>query len=107
LEEVGADNEKGLWESFVVEFQEQMQDYRTMVLAFAEGEEDCDLENAERRLRSIGQRLVQTAQDTKADATIKSRARQLLQYVSSYCQSHGREDLNAEFVAYIASCDEG
>ena len=107
LAEVGADNEKGLWESFVVEFQEEMQDYRTMVLAFAEGEEDCDLENAERRLRSIGQRLVQTAQDTKADATIKSRARQLLQYVSSYCQSHGREDLNAEFVAYIASCDEG
>ena len=88
----------------MVEFQEEIQDYRTMVLAFAEGEEDCDLENAERRLRSIGQRLVQTAQDTKADATIKSRARQLLQYVSSYCQSHGREDLTSSEPCMLTTC---
>jgi hypothetical protein len=84
-----------------------MQEYRTMVLNFADGEENCDLANAERRLRSIGQRLVRTAEDTKADATIKSRARQLLQYVSVYCLSHGRDELHAEFVAHIASCAEG
>ena len=78
-----------------------------MVLAFADGEEDGDFEAAEKRLRSIGLHLVQTANDTQADATIKSRARQLLQYVSGYCQSHGRDELHADFVAYIARCAEG
>ena len=103
----GADDQNELWESFVVDFQEEMQGYRTMVLAFADGEEDGDFEAAEKRLRSIGLHLVQTANDTQADATIKSRARQLLQYVSGYCQSHGRDELHADFVAYIARCAEG
>ena len=103
----GADDELDLWESFVVEFQEEMQEYRTMVVHFAEGEETCDFESAERRLRSIGHRLAQTAEDTKTDATKKTRARQLLQYVSDYCQSHGRDELHAAFVAYIASCTKG
>jgi hypothetical protein len=107
LADDGADVEKERWESFVVEFQEEMQEYRTMVVLFAEGEESCDFESAERRLRSIGHRLAQTAEDTKTDATKKTRARQLLQYVSDYCQSHGRDELHAAFVVYIASCTKG
>ena len=99
----------GDWEEFVLDFQDHMQHYRTVVFGLADQEtqESEELEQAERHLHFIGKRLVATCNNHETEVSIKSRGRQLLQYVSGYCQGQGRHQLHSDFGAFIASCAEG
>ena len=93
----------------MIAFQEQMQDYRQMVRALAEGEaiEKDDLERAESLLRRMGQRLVRTSNDPEAKDEIIARAGQLLHYVQLYCETHGRQHLHEHFMSLREKFFEG
>ena len=105
---VVTDTSHDSWEDFVVRFQDKMQRYRNLVRDLREG--DCtedDVQNFEGEVRSLGSRLVSVWKDSSAKDLVKSRAKQLLSYVATYCETHDRPQMNSEFVVLLAQCVEG
>jgi len=96
------------WEEFVLKFQDQMQVYRKLVRDFNDG--DCDnkeVEDFETVILSLGQHLVQTWKVPTLDAMVKIRAKQLLNYVAAYCETHKRAQVQERVLAFLAECVEG
>ena len=96
------------WEDFVLKFQDQMQVYRNLVRDY--NEDDCDIEKLdeiEAVVVSLGLHLVKTWKGPIFDELVKIRAKQLLNYVAAYCESHKRPQVRERFLAFLAECVEG
>ena len=96
------------WEEFVLKFQDQMQVYRKLVRDFNDG--DCDnkeVEDFESVILGLGKHLVKTWKGPTLDEMVKIRAKQLLNYVAAYCETHKRLQVHEQVLAFLAECVEG